>query len=66
MIPHKQLEWCSMCSRVNVIVVAELGKGNEFGPVFSSVIAEDPKIKLKFLIEPFGPSVCLRVISGGH
>ena len=55
-----------MCSRVNVIVVAELGKGNEFGPVFSSVIAENPKIKFKFLVEPFGSSICLGVISGGH
>ena len=46
------------------IVVSELTKREEAGPVVLLVIAEDPKVLLKGLIEPFGLSVAFRVITG--
>ena len=48
------------------IVVSKLTKREEAGPVVLLVIAEDPKVLLKGLIEPFGLSVAFQVITGGE
>ena len=48
------------------IVVSKLTKREETGPVVLLVVAEDPKVLLKGLIEPFGLSVTFWVITGGE
>ena len=48
------------------IVVSKLTKREEAGPVVLLVIAEDLKVLLKGLIEPFGLSVTFQVITRGE
>ena len=45
------------------IVVSKLTKREKAGPVVLLVVAEDPKILLKGLIEPFGLSITFQVIT---
>ena len=59
-------EWGNSGGSRRGIVVGEFTEREETGPVVLLVVAEDPEILLKGLIEPFGLSVAFRVITGGE
>ena len=47
------------------MVVGEFSVGDRFGPRCWIIAAKDTKISLDFLIDSFGFTIGLRVISGG-
>src|SRR5277367_2769699 len=50
---------------MDVIVVLEFRKGEQFIPVILLLINKDSKVLLQFLIDSLRLSVTLRVVSGG-
>ena len=50
---------------VGAVVVGEFSVGDRFGPRCCIIAAKDTKISLDFLIDSFGFTIGLRVISGG-
>ena len=56
-------KWRDSGSSCGSIVVSELTKREEAGPVVLLVVAEDLKVLLKGLIEPFSLSVTFWVIT---
>ena len=59
-------KWRNSSRSHRSIVVCELTKREEAGPVVLLVIAEDPKVLLEGLIEPFSLSVAFWVITRGE
>jgi hypothetical protein len=51
--------------RVDVIIVGELRKGEEFVPIILSFVHEGSEVLLQFLVGTFGLSIGLGVIGGG-
>ena len=56
-------KWRNSSRSHGSIVVSELTKREEAGPVVLLVVAEDPKVLLKGLIESFGLSIAFRMIT---
>ena len=50
---------------MNVVVVLEFHKGEQFIPVLLSLVDKDSKILFQFLVDQFNLSVTLRVVSCG-
>ena len=50
---------------MNVIVVLEFCKGEQFVPVVLPLVDKDTKVLFQFLVNSFRLSVTLRVVSGG-
>ena len=46
-------------------IMCEFGVWEKFWPVSLFVVTEGAKVLLKFLVNPFGFSVCLWVVGGG-
>ncbi|KNZ73237.1 hypothetical protein J132_00424, partial [Termitomyces sp. J132] len=58
-------EWGELGGCVNMVVVLELGIGEEFIPVILVLIAEEAEILLQFLIYVFGLAVKLWIVGSG-
>ena len=52
-----------LCGRVDVVVVLELCRGEEFQPVILPLIDKQPKVLLQLLVHLFCLSISLRVLS---
>jgi hypothetical protein len=54
-----------LCHRVDVIVVRELSEGQEFIPIVLSFVHEQLDILFQLLVQVFGLTIRLWVVSGG-
>lgn len=51
---------------VDVVVVLEFRKGQEFPPIVLSFTDKESEVLFEFLVDALGLSVCLRVVGGGR
>ena len=59
-------DWGNSSGSHGSIIVSEFTEREETGPVVLLVVAEDPKVLFKSLIEPFGLSIAFQVITRGE
>lgn len=62
MVTHERFEWGHFDRAVFFLVMGKFRECDMGEPVFTAVIAEDPKIDFKFLIDALSLSISLRVI----
>jgi hypothetical protein len=56
-------KWCYLRCVAHRVIVAEIGEGQEAGPVVLLVVDVCTKVLLKGRVDSFGLPVCLRVVS---
>jgi len=65
-IAHDEIEGGLASDGVRVVVVGEFGQRDLFGPRRQVCSTEDVEVGFDFLVNLFGFSVSLRVVSGGE
>ena len=65
-ISHHEIEQRLVSDGVRAVIVSKFSVGDRFGPRCGVIAAEDAKVGLDFLIDPFCFSVGLWVIGSGE